>query len=131
MALQLILGGSGTGNTTYLHDEVIRLSMEHPQEQYFLIVPEQDTLAMQKKILAHPANPGGGWDQTARSMQQALVAAGIAKSVQVTNVGGAGGSVGIAQFVTGAKGDGSQLMVNGFVMVGAPRTFRVSATVSF
>lgn len=73
---------------------------------------------LELKIMA-PANPGGGWDQTARSMQQALVAAGIAKSVQVTNVGGAGGSVGIAQFVTGAKGDGSQLMVNGFVMVGA------------
>jgi putative tricarboxylic transport membrane protein len=66
-----------------------------------------------------PANPGGGWDQTARSMQQALVASGIAHSVQVTNVGGAGGSVGIAQFVNSAKGDGSQLMVNGFVMVGA------------
>jgi putative tricarboxylic transport membrane protein len=73
---------------------------------------------LELKIMA-PANPGGGWDQTARSMQQALVAAGIAKSVQVTNVGGAGGSVGIAQFVNGAKGDGSQLMVNGFVMVGA------------
>jgi putative tricarboxylic transport membrane protein len=73
---------------------------------------------LELKIMA-PANPGGGWDQTARSMQQALVAAGIAKSVQVTNVGGAGGSVGIAQFVNTAKGDGSQLMVNGFVMVGA------------
>jgi putative tricarboxylic transport membrane protein len=73
---------------------------------------------LELKIMA-PANPGGGWDQTARSMQQALVAAGIAKSVQVTNVGGAGGSVGIAQFVNAAKGDGSQLMVNGFVMVGA------------
>lgn len=70
------------------------------------------------KIMA-PAAPGGGWDQTARSMQQAIVAAGIAKSVQVTNVPGAGGTIGIAQFVTGAKGDGTQLMVNGFVMVGA------------
>ncbi len=29
------------------------------------------------------------------------------------------GRVGIAQFVTGAKGDGNQIMVNGFVMVGA------------
>ena len=28
MALQLILGGSGSGKTTYLYDEVIRLSME-------------------------------------------------------------------------------------------------------
>src|SRR6187455_627494 len=70
------------------------------------------------KVMA-PAAPGGGWDQTARAMQQALVAAGIARGVQVTNVAGAGGSVGIAQFVNGAKGDGNQLMVNGFVMVGA------------
>ncbi len=73
---------------------------------------------MEIKLMA-PAAPGGGWDQTARSMQQVLVAAGLARSVQVTNVPGAGGSVGIAQFVNGAKGDGSQLMVNGFVMVGA------------
>jgi putative tricarboxylic transport membrane protein len=73
---------------------------------------------MELKILA-PAAPGGGWDQTARSMQQALVAEKLVRSVQVTNVAGAGGSVGIAQFVTGAKGDGNQLMVNGFVMVGA------------
>lgn len=70
------------------------------------------------KIMA-PAAPGGGWDQTARSMQQVLTQTGIARSVQVTNVPGAGGSVGIAQFVSGAKGDGNQLMVNGFVMVGA------------
>jgi putative tricarboxylic transport membrane protein len=73
---------------------------------------------LELKLMA-PAAPGGGWDQTARSMQQALVAAGVARSVQVTNVPGAGGSVGIAQFVNGAKGDGSQMMVNGFVMVGA------------
>lgn len=71
---------------------------------------------LELKLMA-PAAPGGGWDQTARSMQQALVASGVARSVQVTNVPGAGGSVGIAQFV--AKGDGNQLMVNGFVMVGA------------
>jgi putative tricarboxylic transport membrane protein len=73
---------------------------------------------MELKIMA-PAAPGGGWDQTARSMQQALVAEKIARSVQVVNVAGAGGTVGIAQFVNGAKGDGNQLMVSGFVMVGA------------
>ncbi len=37
----------------------------------------------------------------------------------MTNVPGAGGTIGIVQFVNGAKGDGSQLMVNGYVMVGA------------
>jgi putative tricarboxylic transport membrane protein len=70
------------------------------------------------KIMA-PAAPGGGWDQTARSMQQALTQSGLVKSVQVTNVPGAGGTIGIAQFVNSGKGDGSQLMVNGYVMVGA------------
>jgi len=73
---------------------------------------------MELKIMA-PAAPGGGWDQTARSIQQALTAEKLVKSAQVTNVTGAGGAVGLAQFINGAKGDGNQLMVNGFVMVGA------------
>jgi putative tricarboxylic transport membrane protein len=70
------------------------------------------------KIMA-PAAPGGGWDQTARSMQQALTQGGIVKNVQVTNVPGAGGTIGLSQLVNAGKGDGSQLMVNGYVMVGA------------
>ena len=73
---------------------------------------------MELKIMA-PAAPGGGWDQTARSMQQAFTQSGTAKSVQVTNVPGAGGSIGIAQLVNNSKGDGHQLMVMGYVMVGA------------
>ncbi|HEX5867662.1 MAG TPA: tripartite tricarboxylate transporter substrate binding protein, partial [Beijerinckiaceae bacterium] len=56
------------------------------------------TAQMELKIIA-PAAPGGGWDQTARSMQQALTTSGSAKNVQVTNVPGAGGTVGLAQFV--------------------------------
>src|SRR3954447_25943394 len=82
---------------------------------------------MELKIMA-PAAPGGGWDQTARSMQQVLTQAGISKSVQVTNVPGAGGSIGIAQFVNGAKGDANQLMVNGYVMVGALLTNKSPVT---
>jgi putative tricarboxylic transport membrane protein len=70
------------------------------------------------KIMA-PAAPGGGWDQTARSVGQALTEAGLAKSVQVANVPGAGGTIGIAQFVNNAKGDATQLMASGYVMVGA------------
>jgi putative tricarboxylic transport membrane protein len=82
---------------------------------------------MELKIMA-PAAPGGGWDQTARSMQQALVASGAAKSVQVMNVPGAGGTIGIAQLVNNSKGDGNQLMVNGFVMVGAILTNKAPVT---
>ena len=73
------------------------------------------------KILA-PAAPGGGWDSASRSLQQVLTATGASKSVQVVNVPGAGGTVGLAQFVNNAKGDGHQLMTMGITMVGAVLT---------
>ena len=66
-----------------------------------------------------PAAPGGGWDQTARAIQDALTGAGISGNVQVTNVPGAGGTIGLAQFAQEAKGDASKLIVSGYVMVGA------------
>ena len=65
-----------------------------------------------------PAAPGGGWDSTARTIQEALQTDGISSSVQVNNVAGAGGTIGLAQFIQSA-GDPSQLMVAGYVMVGA------------
>ncbi|WP_046862635.1 Bug family tripartite tricarboxylate transporter substrate binding protein [Microvirga massiliensis] len=83
--------------------------------------------AQSLKIMA-PAAPGGGWDQTARSVGQALTEAGLAKSVQVTNVPGAGGTIGIAQFVNSAKGDPTQLMASGYVMVGAIITNKAPVT---
>ncbi|APF37116.1 tripartite tricarboxylate transporter substrate binding protein [Chelatococcus daeguensis] len=84
--------------------------------------------SLELKIMA-PAAPGGGWDQTARAMQAALTESGAVKSAQVVNVPGAGGTVGLAQFVN-AKGDGSQLMVNGFVMVGAILTNKAPVTLA-
>jgi putative tricarboxylic transport membrane protein len=70
------------------------------------------------KLMA-PAAPGGGWDQTARTMQTALQDEGISSSVQVTNVPGAGGTIGLAQFVNQSSGDPTALIVGGYVMVGA------------
>lgn len=58
MALQLILGASGTGKTTYLYDMVTRLATEHPGTTYYFIVPEQFTLATQRELVLH--NPVGG-----------------------------------------------------------------------
>ena len=46
-----------------------------------------------------PAGAGGGWDSAARSIQETMTATGQAKSAQVVNVPGAGGTVGLAQFV--------------------------------
>lgn len=66
-----------------------------------------------------PANPGGGWDQTARSMQTVLQQEGISPAAQVQNVPGAGGTIGLAQFANQAKGDPEALIVGGYVMVGA------------
>jgi putative tricarboxylic transport membrane protein len=66
-----------------------------------------------------PAAPGGGWDQTARAMQGALQEAGLASGIQVVNIPGAGGTIGLAQFVSGKEGQGNALMVGGLVMLGA------------
>lgn len=66
-----------------------------------------------------PASPGGGWDQTARAMQNIMQETKIASDVQVVNVPGAGGTIGLAQFVSSKSGNPEALLVGGYVMVGA------------
>lgn len=66
-----------------------------------------------------PANPGGGWDQTGRVMDEVLRKEGLIGSSLITNVGGAGGTVGLPQFISQYDGEGSALMVGGMVMIGA------------
>jgi putative tricarboxylic transport membrane protein len=70
-----------------------------------------------------PAAPGGGWDQTGRSMEQALRTAGMVRNFQFENVGGAGGTVGLPRFIN-MRGQANTLMVAGMVMVGAIITNR-------
>jgi len=70
------------------------------------------------KIIA-PAGPGGGYDQLARAVQEVLMSEKLASSVQVVNVPGAGGTIGLAQFINSKELDPS-LMVAGFGLVGAP-----------
>src|SRR5918998_504629 len=69
----------------------------------------------QLRIMA-PAAPGGGWDQTAREMQAAL--RDVVGRTEVYNVTGAGGTVGLSQYAR-LKGQPTELMVMGLVMVGA------------
>ncbi len=78
--------------------------------------------------LMAPAAPGGGWDQTARSLQTALQQEGISKNVQVINVPGAGGTIGLAQFASQQKGKANALIVGGYVMVGAILTNKAPVT---
>ncbi len=83
-----------------------------------LLVTALPAWAADYTIMA-PAAPGGGWDQTARTMQNLMQQEGISGNVQVTNVPGAGGTIGLAQFVNQASGDPEDLLVGGYVMVGA------------
>ena len=73
-----------------------------------------------------PADPGGGWDQTGRTMQAELQDNDIVSDAQVINVGGAGGTVGLAQLATATNPD--TLMVMGYVMVGAIETNQSETT---
>jgi putative tricarboxylic transport membrane protein len=77
-----------------------------------------------------PANPGGGWDQTARAIQAALQADGLASGVKVENIGGAGGTIGLAQFVSGRGKKGDAILVGGLVMVGAILTNKSPVTLA-
>ncbi len=65
-----------------------------------------------------PANPGGGWDQTGRNLAAAMQAAKVVQSVQFENKGGAAGTIGLAQFVNGSRGDPNAVLIGGMVMVG-------------
>jgi putative tricarboxylic transport membrane protein len=64
-----------------------------------------------------PASPDGGWDTTARTLQRVIQQAGVARNVQVFNVEGAGGTIGLGQLAR--EDDDALLMMMGLVMVGA------------
>jgi putative tricarboxylic transport membrane protein len=67
-----------------------------------------------------PADPGGGWDQTGRALADTLTGEDLVASAPVTNIPGAGGTVGLASLAT--ETDPYTLMMTGLVMVGAVET---------
>lgn len=84
--------------------------------------------AEQMKLMV-PANPGGGWDTTGRAVLSALEKDGIfTGSYQVFNKGGAGGTIGLAEFVNSFKGSDDAMMVMGAIMVGGILTNKSPVT---
>lgn len=75
-----------------------------------------------------PAVPGGGWDLTAQAVRDTLEEEGLVSSVRISHSPGAGGLIGLAQFIEGHRGDGATLLVGGLFTVGAemPNRARVS-----
>ncbi len=67
-----------------------------------------------------PAGTGGGWDTTGRSAMAAMNEAGIyTGGVNFTNTGGAGGTIGLAEFIGNSTGQPDALAVFGAITVGA------------
>jgi putative tricarboxylic transport membrane protein len=67
-----------------------------------------------------PAKPGGGWDQTARGLQQVAQEAKLTdQNINVINREGGGGATGLAELTARDKGDPYTLMIGGLVMIGA------------
>ena len=55
MSLQLVIGSSGYGKSTYIYDDVIKKSIKYPDRNYIVVVPEQYTMETQKKlVMSHP-----------------------------------------------------------------------------
>jgi len=67
-----------------------------------------------------PAAPGGGWDSTARQLQETMKSSKLVdQNIEVINRDGGGGATGLSQLITKEKGDPYTLMVAGLVMIGA------------
>ena len=84
-----------------------------------LVMTSSHVAARDLLTIVAPAAPGGGWDQTARVLQQVLAQVEPGSTVQVENVPGAAGTIGLARFVTAERGNPQALLVTGLVMVSA------------
>ncbi|RDG37390.1 Bug family tripartite tricarboxylate transporter substrate binding protein [Streptomyces corynorhini] len=73
--------------------------------------------AAEARIMA-PNAPGGGYDSTARTVARVMEETGIAPGVQVFNLPGAGGTVGLQRLVD-ERGNGELAMQMGLGVVGA------------
>jgi putative tricarboxylic transport membrane protein len=76
-----------------------------------------------------PNSPGGGYDTTARTAAQVMEKEGITGPVQVFNLPGAGGTVGL-QRVVNENGNGKLAMQMGLGVVGAAYTQKSAAKLS-
>ena len=68
-------------------------------------------LALDNIEIMAPAAPGGGYDRTSRAIQATIEKEGLGKGITVVNVGGAGGAIGLAQFIRNKSGRGDAMIV--------------------
>jgi putative tricarboxylic transport membrane protein len=76
-----------------------------------------------------PNSPGSGYDTTARAVAAAMEDDEVAKGIEVFNLEGAGGTVGLQRLVN-EKGNGDLAMLMGLGVVGASYTNKSKATLT-
>ncbi|MFB7028729.1 MULTISPECIES: Bug family tripartite tricarboxylate transporter substrate binding protein [unclassified Streptomyces] len=76
-----------------------------------------------------PNTPGGGYDITARTVAKNAEEAGLTGDVEVFNLPGAGGTVGLTRLV-GERGNGRLAMSMGLGVVGALHTNKTPSTLA-
>ena len=58
MALQFVFGGSGSGKSHYLYQNITKEAEENPSLSYLVLVPEQFTMQTQKDLVMHGSRKG-------------------------------------------------------------------------
>ena len=134
MALSAKDGQDGTVDEAYDgSDRVLAMLRRRRTLPLVLIALTWATAAGAQPLYQHlrivaPAAPGGGWDQTARAMQQVLQAEGIVRTSSVENIPGAAGTIGLSRFINVERGQGDVTMLSGLIMLGAVVTHQSPVT---
>jgi putative tricarboxylic transport membrane protein len=76
-----------------------------------------------------PNTPGGGYDTTARTAARVMQETGVASDVQVFNLPGAGGTVGLQRIVN-ERGNGELALQMGLGVVGASHMAHLRASIA-
>jgi len=95
-----------------------------------LIAAASPASALDNIEIMAPAAPGGGYDRTARALQGTIEKEKFGKGITVINVGGAGGAIGLAQFIRNKAGRSDAMIVGGFGMVASFATNKSAVTLA-
>ncbi|WP_210496910.1 tripartite tricarboxylate transporter substrate-binding protein [Microvirga antarctica] len=93
-----------------------------------LMIGANRVQAADYEIMA-PAAPGGGYDRTSRAVEQVLKQDKLGTAT-VINVGGAGGAIGLAQFIRNRSGSDNAMIVGGFGMIASFATNKSKVTLA-
>jgi putative tricarboxylic transport membrane protein len=84
----------------------------------FVGVPASQAANFGSMDIFIPGAPGGGWDLTGRVIDEVLKKNELIGNSRITNVGGAGGTIGLPQFINQYDSEAGALFIAGAIMVG-------------